>query len=187
MISDYINTRTERYSPYCLEYNKRHKNFRSQYNYLNSANERIQVKIFHASNFGLINPKISTNFFFILKTEKKQNQISDKILFNLNKLKRCEKLSDGWSGKNSKAIDSAILSKANYLINTLAIQPGIYPTPRGTIQFEYYKNSNYLEFEILSTGTKMLEVIKNEPYERVINDLLDIKKEVLTFYDFKHD
>ena len=55
MISDYINTRTERYSPYCLEYNKRHKNFRSQYNYLNSANERIQVKIFHASNFGLIN------------------------------------------------------------------------------------------------------------------------------------
>ena len=183
MISDYINTRTERYSPYCLEYNKRHKNFRSQYNYLNSANERIQVKIFHASNFGLINPKISTNFFFILKTEKKQNQISDKILFNLLKLKKYEKLSDGWSGENSKAIDSEILSKANYLINTLAIQPDIYPTPRGTIQFEYYKNSNYLEFEIFPTENKMLKVIKNEPYETIVNHLFDINKEVNAFYE----
>ena len=93
MISDYINTRTERYSPYCLEYNKRHKNFRSQYNYLNSANERTQVKIFHASNFGLINPKISANLFSILRTEKKQNASLDKKIFsNLLKLKKYEKL-----------------------------------------------------------------------------------------------
>lgn len=184
MISDYINTRTEKYSPYCLEYNKRHKNFRSQYNYLNSANERIQVKIFHASNFGLINPKISANLFSILRTEKKQNASLDKKIFsNLLKLKKYEKLSDGWSGENSKAIDSNILSKAKYLIDILAIQPDIYPTPRGTIQFEYYKNSNYLEFEILSTGTKMLKVLKDEPYEQVINDLLDIKKEVNAFYE----
>ena len=99
------------------------------------------------------------------------------------KLKKYEKLSDGWSGENSKAIDSNILSKAKYLIDILAIQPDIYPTPRGTIQFEYYKNSNYLEFEILSTGTKMLKVLKDEPYEQVINDLLDIKKEVNAFYE----
>jgi len=55
----------------------------------------------------------------------------------LDKLKKCEGLSDGWSGENSKAINSNILSKAQYLIDTLAIRPDIYPTPRGTIQFEW--------------------------------------------------
>ena len=54
----------------------------------------------------------------------------------MDKLKKCEGLSDGWSGENSKAINSNILSKAQYLIDTLAIRPDIYPPPRGTIQFE---------------------------------------------------
>ena len=184
MIPDYINTKVKRYSPYCLKYNKRHLNFKPQYNYLTTDNERIQVGNFHASDFGLINPKIPVNFFVILRTEKIQNQSLDKKrFFNLLKLKKYEKLSDGWSGENSKAIDSEILSKANYLINTLAIQPDIYPTPRGTIQFEYYKNSNYLEFEIFPTENKMLKVIKNEPYETIVNHLFDINKEVNAFYE----
>ena len=184
MIPDYINTKVKRYSPYCLKYNKTHRNFKPQYNYLTTDNERIQVRNFHASDFGLINPKIPVNFFVILRTEKIQNQSLDKKrFFNLLKLKKYEKLSDGWSGENSKAIDSEILSKANYLINTLAIQPDIYPTPRGTIQFEYYKNSNYLEFEIFPTENKMLKVIKNEPYETIVNHLFDINKEVNAFYE----
>lgn len=184
MIPDYINTKVKRYSPYCLKYNKRYLNFKPQYNYLTTDHERIQVRNFHTSGFGLINPKIPVNFFVILRTEKIQNQSLDKKrFFNLLKLKKYEKLSDGWSGENSKAIDSEILSKANYLINTLAIQPDIYPTPRGTIQFEYYKNSNYLEFEIFPTENKMLKVLKNEPYETIVNHLFDINKEVNAFYE----
>jgi len=74
MIPDYINTKVKRYSPYCLKYNKRHLNFKPQYNYLTTDNERIQVGNFHASDFGLINPKIPVNFFVILRTEKKTNE-----------------------------------------------------------------------------------------------------------------
>nr|WP_315441797.1 hypothetical protein [uncultured Treponema sp.] len=107
MIPDYINTKVKRYSPYCLKYNKRYLNFKPQYNYLTTDHERIQVRNFHTSGFGLINPKIPVNFFVILRTEKIQNQSLDKKrFFNLLKLKKYEKLSDGWSGENSKAIDS---------------------------------------------------------------------------------
>lgn len=87
------------------------------------------------------------------------------------------------NGENSKTIDSNILSKAKYLIGILAIQPDIYPTPRGTIQFEYYKNNNYLEFEIFPAGTKMLKVINNEPYETILHHSFDINKEVNAFYE----
>lgn len=187
MMPYYDNTRVKRYPFYCLRDNKIYLNFKTQYNYLNTTNERILIRNCSIYDFRLINYKINENYFLILKTEKIKNQSLDKKIFNVSKLKRCEILSDGWSGENSKAINSNILSKAKYLIDILTIQPDIYPTPRGTIQFEYYKNSNYLEFEIFPTKTKMLKILKDEPYEQVISNFLDIEKEVVTFYDFRHD
>jgi len=63
MIPDYINTKVKRYSPYCLKYNKTHRNFKPQYNYLNTTNERILVRDFYTNDFGLINSKINEKSF----------------------------------------------------------------------------------------------------------------------------
>lgn len=185
MIAYYINTTKEAKALYCSKCDDiLYRNFKLQDNYLDTSDiGKRQSRVCYEECFGLINPKINDNLLVILRSEKKQNQLFDKFLFNLNKLKRCEELSDGWSGENSKTIDSNILSKAKYLIGILAIQPDIYPTPRGTIQFEYYKNNNYLEFEIFPTGTKMLKVINNEPYETILHHSFDINKEVNAFYE----
>lgn len=85
------------------------------------------------------NPKSSANL----------NKTS--IVENRQKLLKIQRLKKGWNGYNAKALTKGVIKRAEKLLNTIIVQPKIFPTPNNSIQFEYYDRNDpakYLEFDI---------------------------------------
>lgn len=71
---------------------------------------------------------------------------------NLDKLENISKLEENWNGYNCKPIPKEVCDFSTNIIRKLGdFQPKIFPTGRGSVQFEYEKNEEYLEFEIFSS------------------------------------
>jgi hypothetical protein len=69
---------------------------------------------------------------------------------NIDKLNIIAEYTKNWNGYNADVIDHVVLTTARDIIATLKRQPSLYPTGRSTIQLEYEKNEDYLEFEIFN-------------------------------------
>ena len=77
----------------------------------------------------------SSNYMNIPNSIKKLNDISS--------------LPDNWDGDGATSFASSIIENAKQLIDTLSVQPDIFPTSRNSIQFEYENDKKeYLEFEL---------------------------------------
>lgn len=63
-------------------------------------------------------------------------------------------LEEGWDKDGAPAFSPIVIEKAKSLLQLIRIQPEVFPTLRGSIQFEYEVDSNYLEFEIFEEKTR---------------------------------
>lgn len=66
---------------------------------------------------------------------------------NLRKIRNIGNLKDNWNGNGASAFSKALIDRVMELVNTLPIQPEVFPTALNTIQFEY-DNSRHDHMEI---------------------------------------
>ena len=104
---------------------------------------------------------------------------------NLEKIQDISELKDDWNGHGASAVKDTLIQKMKYLVLRLNIQPEISPTARGSIQFEYEKETGeYLEFELFDIKLKVLTMVSdgnNYSYYMDIN-IDEINKVVDKFY-----
>jgi hypothetical protein len=73
----------------------------------------------------------------------------EKLKLNKQKLYSFNSLKFNWNGYEGEVINDEVIKIVEKLITKLEIQPQIFPTGRGSIQIEYYKNEeNLIEIEI---------------------------------------
>lgn len=106
---------------------------------------------------------------------------------NLAKLRHIAMLNDNWDGYGAEPMPYDTLNKAQRLIHALHVQPEIFPTAAGSIQFEYEKdNGDYLEFQF--TGEGACEVFRcigdNEEYFRSLDNPESLNALVEDFYGY---
>lgn len=75
---------------------------------------------------------------------------------NVLKLRSFEFLEENWNGYGGLSIDKQLIQKCIQLLHSgqlLRLQPDIFPTGRGSVQFEYEEHDGrYLEIEFFSNG-----------------------------------
>ena len=111
--------------------------------------------------------------------------MNDIIKENLEKIQDISELKDDWNGNGASAFNDTLIQKMKYLILRLNIQPEIFPTARGSIQFEYEKETGeYLEFELFDTKLKVLTMGSDgNNYSCDMNiDIEEINKVIDEFY-----
>ncbi len=99
------------------------------------------------------------------RSNKKEVFSLSEIIINKKTLENIKKLEPDWNGYNSIAIDDKVIASAFSLINQLERQPKIFPTGRGTLQFEFSNDDDYLEFEISTSENSFFEQKKNQESE----------------------
>ena len=105
----------------------------------------------------------------------------------LMKLAQMAAFKDNWNGYGAQPLPHDTLYKAQHLIPALHVQPEIFPTADGSIQFEYEKdNGDYLEFQFTGKGT--CEVFKiigdNEEYFTSQDNASAVNAIVNAFYGY---
>lgn len=110
------------------------RNFNYNFNFNNFSDS---IKFFGDSN----NNKTINNYQFALKD------------FNiaLEKINSFKNLETNWDTYGALPITDIVINSSLTFLNKFKIIPDIFPTGRGSIQFEFEKsNGDYLEFEIFT-------------------------------------
>ena len=68
---------------------------------------------------------------------------------NLQLLEEYRSLENDWNGYDAPKLPNELIDRCITIIDTLEVQPDVFPTPRESIHFEYEKDSGtYAEFEL---------------------------------------
>ena len=108
---------------------------------------------------------------------------------NLSRLDAIAKLEDNWNGYEAKTFSNELVKKCKELVNSLELQPKIFPTGRKSIQFQYeLKDRSYLEFEIFDEKISCLEVPQKRysdayAFEFPISEINKVKEITKKFYE----
>lgn len=110
------------------------------------------------------------------RSNKKEIFSLSEIIANKKTLESIKKLEPGWNGYNSIAINDKVIENSFLLINQLERQPKIFPTGRGTLQFEFSNNEDYLEIEISTSESSFFEQKNSKESEGQISiDMINEK------------
>ncbi len=105
---------------------------------------------------------------------------------NFRKLDQIEKLSDGWNGNGAPAVPIEVIEKTRRLLESLPIQPDLFPTALKSIQLEFDNSGHdHMELEInISDNTEVFIVscLGEETEETITSDTESITKRVMQFY-----
>lgn len=105
---------------------------------------------------------------------------------NLNRLVMIERLKENWNGNGAPAFDNALIVKVRSILESLTIQPEIFPTALMTIQLEYDNSRrDHMEIEIgLSDTAEIFLVNYNglESFEDIPATASAINKRIYAFY-----
>ena len=97
-------------------------------------------------------------------TSKDQEAVrpNDSLLaHNMNKLEQIKHLKKNWNGNGAPSFPSSLVKSTVELLNSLIIQPEIFPTALCTIQLEYDNSrKDHLEIELNGTNTAEVFTIK---------------------------
>ena len=108
---------------------------------------------------------LKENFFSYLPSAFKDNILNFDYLKakKIKYINSFKQLSKNWDGYNANEIIPQIINKAIDLLNSIENISNIeiFPTPRGTIQFEYEFNKKYFEIEIFEQYYSVLQMINN--------------------------
>ncbi|MFC0903910.1 hypothetical protein ACFHWD_04290 [Clostridium sp. MT-14] len=85
-------------------------------------------------------------------------------------IKSFRQLKYNWNGYNGEPISDIVIDKALNLIKELKPIPEVFPTGRGSIQFEWGKDSLYLEMEIFEDKIQIFNIANKNTKEISIGD-----------------
>ena len=89
---------------------------------------------------------------------------------NLATLDEIKSLPANWDGCGAQGFSQFLLLTVNQILRGLRVQPEVFPTARQSLQLEYHKGADYLEFEIF----KNLRVNKFQFIDGQASQELDI-------------
>lgn len=90
---------------------------------------------------------------------------------NIVKLHLFGDLKTDWNGYGAKPFTKRLFQICADILRKLDYQPEVFPTGRNTIQFEYNKDEEYLEFEIGENKIGCYQDAPNEiPQEGIIQE-----------------
>ena len=105
-----------------------------------------------------------------------------KHIDNINKLYKYSLYDYNWNLNGAEPFSKELINTAWEKINGLAIQPNVFPTACGCIQFEYSgDNGNYMEFEIYEDRIEMFKIINKTEYEETLSISDDLNEIVSEF------
>lgn len=106
----------------------------------------------------------------------------EKLLMNKQKLKQISQLESGWNGYEAEPFDESFIRYVVSIIEKLDYQPKIFPTGRGSVQIEYYKNElNLIEVEIFKEELALFQIKNGEEVEETISEV-KLNEIVAEFY-----
>lgn len=135
-----------------------------------------------------INKTMESVVMFIYNSRSGLLFMKPEVIKSIKRLRDIESLAPDWNGYGARSFSGALIDKCERIVSSLSVQPLIYPTGRGSIQFQYeLGDRSYLEFEIYETKTMCLQVPKRIYSEAIELELVDsederIKEIVDTFY-----
>ena len=103
---------------------------------------------------------------------------------NLEKIYRLSEYKENWDGYGAPSFDKSVIERAIKFIfdKNLKIQPNVFPTGRGTIQFEFEPDENhYLEIEIFEDKYNLFSTVESEEEEQSYFDFENIIQKVNDF------
>ncbi len=83
---------------------------------------------------------------------------------NIQILDSLSTLCDNWNDNGASRFNSELILTCKKIVNHINEQPEIYPTARGSIQFEFYDGKNplkYLEIEIFIDRIEAFKIDEN--------------------------
>lgn len=94
-------------------------------------------------------------------SNRKERHSLELLKLNKLKLKSFLKLEENWNGYDGEFITEELIKKTEKIISSLDYQPQIFPTGRGTIQLEQYKDDeNLVEAEVSLEQIDVYSIIK---------------------------
>jgi len=106
----------------------------------------------------------------------------DRLKQNKRILRNLANLKSNWNGYGGKSIPQGVIDQKEKIISDLDYQPQIFPTGRGTIQIEYFKNDdNLLEIEISDEEVFVYKVENGEDFEGSV-EFDNLSEMVTSFY-----
>jgi hypothetical protein len=119
---------------------------------------------------------------------KSQLKLISKKFENLNKLHEYSRLKYDWNFNGAEPFTEDVIELSWEKLNDLEIQPEVFPTACGSVQFEYEKdNKDYLEFEIYQDRIEVFKIINENEEEFDLNVSEDLNDIVNEFYNFDKD
>ncbi|TRX45785.1 hypothetical protein FNH22_31415 [Fulvivirga sp. M361] len=105
----------------------------------------------------------------------------DKLKHNKRVLRNLANLKSNWNGYGGESIDQDVIEKTEKMLSDLDYQPQIFPTGRGTIQIEYFKNDdNLIEIEISNEEIFVYKAQNGEEFEGSVE--FDKLSEIITSF-----
>lgn len=108
-----------------------------------------------------------------IRSAKKDSELYERNVVTLDSFLKLER---DWNGYDGEKFDSNLILKCKKILDTLSYQPDIFPTARGSVQFEYeLEDKSYLEFEIYMDKVTCL-IVPNRDYDKKINFTIENDK-----------
>lgn len=105
----------------------------------------------------------------------------EKLRNNYLKLKSFENFQSNWNDNDAEPFESNLINKVKTIIEKVSVQPKIYPTGRKSIQLEYHRNDDYLEFEVFINKIILFEN-RNGSTNELLIDASEIATKVYEFF-----
>lgn len=105
----------------------------------------------------------------------------EKLRENKKRLRNFKDLQVNWNGYGAEPIPQAVIDKTEEIIVDLDYQPQIFPTGRGTIQIEYFKDDdNLIEAEVSAEEIYVYKEENGDDFEGVVE--LNTLSEIITAF-----
>ncbi|MBO7356868.1 MAG: type II toxin-antitoxin system Phd/YefM family antitoxin [Lachnospiraceae bacterium] len=106
--------------------------------------------------------------------------------FNLKKIEAIAGLKKDWNGNGAPSFSKKMIRKVTDIVNTLIIQPEVFPTAMGTIQLEFDNSRrDHMEIEITPGDTAEIFTVTydgRELFDSIPADTEDLNRRISSFY-----
>lgn len=125
----------------------------------------------------------------VFQSTPTSTRFNDANRYSLDALKRNKRilrnlanLKSNWNGYGGEPIDQDVIDRTEKMLSDLDYQPQIFPTGRGTIQIEYFKDDdNLIEIEISNEEIFVYKVQNGKDFEDSV-EFDSLSKMITSFY-----
>ncbi len=106
--------------------------------------------------------------------------------FNLKKIDAIAGLKKNWNGNGAPSFSKKMIRKTTDIVNSLVIQPEIFPTAMGSIQLEFDNSRrDHMEIEITADDTAEIFTVTydgRELFDSIPAGSEDLNRRICSFY-----